>query len=503
MRTPSLLVTLSALAAFTLLPAPARAQTGGGGGGYPLLRKRVVQGPFRWEFSSFHTCGQYANGDWWVRGPVTLTSITPATSFDPAQEWWRNGTMINPSAVDLTQGLDNSIFASAPGVGAMGYAYDHSLNIADQLPFTVSAGSSIVTCLSQETPGGRSQVRNIGVLTVVGEVPDEGSFRPVYTGPGPKLSPANLSEVKFARLQGLPTAQPTTLLEPLDWSAIAASVDGVWYEAPGVARYMKRQSRPSDVMPNYGRDVQGRLWDAMLPTLMNDYSTQDKRATVIDLVQIGLDRYQIGLQDPALFENGVQYYGGHWDGGAGHGDGAKLSIYYAGWLLDDTVMMDMVLPAANLANGPVWHAFQEDDQPFVVPDGGNCGLCGYGTYLPAGTVDWGVGHFYEMRAYGCAVNDDVHWIYAEPGVPCPPNGNGSQYRICCTANTWWGSNIISRIIADERGLPTSKLLFTPAFYAYADRYMQEMLTRGYTPDDWQLFWTPMQRHCFLAWDPLY
>ncbi|MCP3920094.1 MAG: hypothetical protein GY711_31600 [bacterium] len=483
------------------LPSDALAQIGSLGG-YPYLRKKVVQGSFRWRFSGFRTCGRYVNGDWWVLGPVTITDITPATSFAGEQEWWRDGTMLNPSAVDLVQGLDNSIFASAPAVGAMGYAYEHNLNIAAQLPYVVSAGTSVVTCISQETPGGRSQVRQIGVLTVVDAVPAENSFRPVYTGPGPKVPPAHLSEVVFSRLQGLPTAQPATLGEPIAWPSVAATVDNLWYEAPGIARFMKRQSRPSDFMPNYGRDIQGVLWNAMLPTLMSNYTTAQKRDTVINLIQIGLDRMALGLQDPATSSEIRQTYGGHWDGGAGHGDGAKLTIYYAGWLLDDVNLMNAVLPAADLENGPVWHSFQEDDQPFVVVEN-NCGLCGYGTFLPNGTVDWGVSHFYEFRTYGCAINDDVHWIYNEPGTGCEPNGNGSAYRICCSANNWWGSSIISRVIADELGLPDSERLFTQAFYDYQVRYLTEMLARGYGNNDFELYWTQMQRHCFQAWDPLY
>src|SRR5690606_6636992 len=55
-----------------------------------------------WVFDKDYPTGQYANGDPWVVGPVTITSITPAPTNG------RNGTVINPS-LGTSQGFDDRV----------------------------------------------------------------------------------------------------------------------------------------------------------------------------------------------------------------------------------------------------------------------------------------------------------------------------------------------------------------------------------------------------------
>ncbi|MBX3465197.1 MAG: hypothetical protein KF830_18675, partial [Planctomycetes bacterium] len=52
---------------------------GGGGGGTPTMAASVGQWGITWTFDQAYQVGQFCNGDWWVVGPVTVTSITPAT----------------------------------------------------------------------------------------------------------------------------------------------------------------------------------------------------------------------------------------------------------------------------------------------------------------------------------------------------------------------------------------------------------------------------------------
>ena len=56
----------------------------------------VTQYEITWQFNHTYTVGQFANGDWWVVGPVTITNITPDyrtrdfwdfTSFSPLFIW--------------------------------------------------------------------------------------------------------------------------------------------------------------------------------------------------------------------------------------------------------------------------------------------------------------------------------------------------------------------------------------------------------------------------------
>ncbi len=123
----------------------------------------VTRGEITWHFEDFEVWGTYANGDIWVVGPVTLTEIEPATAYDPGENWWKNGTQLFPNPGNepgnelppkpqsIVQGLDNSIYDVVPNFPPR-FAYDHTLNIADQLPFTVLVNTSIVSCISQSVP---------------------------------------------------------------------------------------------------------------------------------------------------------------------------------------------------------------------------------------------------------------------------------------------------------------------------------------------------------------
>ena len=71
-----------------------------------------------WTFDNDYTTGQYANGDWWVVGPVVITQITPTPTTG------RNGTVVNP-AIGSTQGFDDRFWANA---------YSAALNVGNKLP---------------------------------------------------------------------------------------------------------------------------------------------------------------------------------------------------------------------------------------------------------------------------------------------------------------------------------------------------------------------------------
>jgi hypothetical protein len=81
-----------------------------------------------WTFASTATFGQFANGDYWVIGPVTITSITPATTTSAGRTM--NGWDVNPLPPD-PQGYDSC-------------AGDYSAGDVPALPYVASPGSSIV-----------------------------------------------------------------------------------------------------------------------------------------------------------------------------------------------------------------------------------------------------------------------------------------------------------------------------------------------------------------------
>ncbi|MFT7464636.1 MAG: hypothetical protein ACI9EF_002993 [Pseudohongiellaceae bacterium] len=371
----------------------------------------------------------------------------------------------------------------------------HTCMVAGSDAGWVAKGKSRSTLSGTFGSGLRPQLLDLEVLTVIPSAAAPGDFRPCYasSGMGSKTSPENVSDVNFNWVTSLPLPAG---FEQTNWNNIESLVDGVWYEAPGlVDPFVMRHSRPINVMADYGRDVQAQYYEALLHVMLAG-DVADKKPTIINLVQIGIDRAEIATADPATFTHaGSQIGGGHYAATGGHGCGAKFSICFASWLLNDVTMRDLALPAQNPA-GIVSMGWQEDDQVFIV-NGNNFNQCGYGLpatggYVLSGTPEWGIKHYRHLREFGTVRSDDAHWVFSEPLPNCPviPVGGVTpnvQYRTCCTANVWWMGNLFSRVTRAQYGLQAA--LYRPEFYHYAERYLTEMAAQPSMPD-WTTFWKP-------------
>src|SRR6478752_1172307 len=93
----------------------------------------VTQHGVTWTFDKNYTTGQYANGDGWVVGPVTITAISPAPAIG------QNGTVVNP-VLGSTQGYDNRFGFNE---------YNDALNVGNKLPTTIAVNSSVVSTISK------------------------------------------------------------------------------------------------------------------------------------------------------------------------------------------------------------------------------------------------------------------------------------------------------------------------------------------------------------------
>ena len=111
----------------------------------------ITQYNITWYFSEPVQYGQFANGDYWVIGPVTITNITP--EFNGINHGWE----VNPG-YSGPQGFD---------IGAI----DFDTNLVPSLPYTASGGESILKMISLN-PGSSSPcypacIQTAAVLTVV------------------------------------------------------------------------------------------------------------------------------------------------------------------------------------------------------------------------------------------------------------------------------------------------------------------------------------------------
>ncbi len=115
----------------------------------------VTRHGITWTFDRDYTCGEYANGDPWCTGPVTIIAISPASRETGGRI--QHGSMLNPK--DITNGYDNQFGGSAR------ISYTPSLNAArpggNDLsglnPLIIPVGSSLVSTRTNDTPYTRPQ----------------------------------------------------------------------------------------------------------------------------------------------------------------------------------------------------------------------------------------------------------------------------------------------------------------------------------------------------------
>ena len=232
-------------------------------------------------FSADHTVGQYANGDWWVLGPVNITHITPESTN--ANGWWQHGTQLNATAGTGPQGFDSSMTEGGQGPG-----YSSILNVDPghtTEPLAVQEGTiikaiSLPTRPSTRGAGRRPQLKGMEYLTVVATLPPTGAFRPPPVGTD-KTSLWTVSQLDFSILRNLRTLS----------GAPTKKTAENWYLRPWPSFIMDNQGRwihPTGNMPEYGRDLGRRLGQGGL-VLHSDIG--DKTTLYIRLVQIGIDTY--------------------------------------------------------------------------------------------------------------------------------------------------------------------------------------------------------------------
>ncbi|MBC2608244.1 chitobiase/beta-hexosaminidase C-terminal domain-containing protein [Pelagicoccus albus] len=284
----------------------------------------LTQHGITWTFSTEVTYGEYANGDYWVIGPVTITDISPGS------DGVMNGSIVN-LASGRTHAFDSRISNNT---------YDATRNIATQLPKTVSADSTLISSISNEALASvqGSQIKTFAVLTVVSSAPPTGSFRPSYIGTDKshRWNESDLNYDALARVSVDGMSAPSIASMSDAFAVIANEQSRSW-----TFRYLQA----SDGSPNYGRDIANKTNNALL-LLNSNASDSEKRDLLVGMVQYGIDIY-------GIIENGGTWYA---DGGINCGRLAPFMVAAA--TLNDSGMLEK-LNADNLI-------FQEMQQTFFV-----------------------------------------------------------------------------------------------------------------------------------------
>ena len=393
--------------------------------------KEISQYGITWTFERPVRAGQFINGDWWVVGPVVVTSVDPAPGKAPADEQvdirkdqWGNtslrddSSMRNGSMIILKAGPDQ--------------AYDSRSNsfkpeAGVKFPVRLDANRSLVSTISHRSIANQNFVHQImwgsertdqvvlkaaAVLTCLPAAPPKDAFRPPYAGTDKPIFTA--SSLKWDRLLKLKPVSGTP-----DWNQFERYFQRVWLDH--IPSWAQRSVSPNENQAAYGRE-HGRVTSIAALMVHLDVPQERKEKLVIGLVQRGIDLW------------GVCQVGMHFNHGGGHGNGRKWPILFASLMLGEP----------KLAELPATATFQEDVQTY------------YGKGWHGQTVlYWMVNHHGPRERYE----------EKKPELWEKWDKTTEGYRVSSVAQGWIGTALAARM------MKAIDLWGHDAFFDYCDRWM--------------------------------
>jgi MYXO-CTERM domain-containing protein len=350
----------------------------------------ISQYGITWTFEGPHEVGQFASGDYWVVGPVTIQSVSPAPTGT------RNGSCVNP--MGGRQGYDDR-----------GGEYDTTDCVS--IPYTLAVDESLVSSVSKPEGGDFLNVgclQSQAVLTAVGAPPAAGTLRPPYAGTY-KRSPST-TQIQWSLLPNLPApstkpdgaqlllqAERPRIDHLSSWTIQFSCAQDNWNNGPGAHAC-------------YGREYSTFISQAAQYVMLD---TPERDELVISLIQHGIDNF------------GVIRAGGDFAPNGGHHSGRKWPIVFAARLLDDCDMLRVGLDYDA-------DTFGEDGQTYFGTNGE--ALFGW---------DCGGGHgsYFENGCSGSGAKDCRDPAGLVDGC--------EDYRNCCTSAYWVGQMLATLMLHAE------------------------------------------------------
>ncbi|MBI2449167.1 hypothetical protein HYV49_02630 [Candidatus Pacearchaeota archaeon] len=369
----------------------------------------ISQYGITWTFSSAVECGTFVNGDYWVVGPVTISSVSPAW------DGTKHGSMIDPIPLKA-QGYDSR----ASGFGS---------SARTAFPVTISGVKSLISSIGLgtcATGGGAECLSDAAVLTVVNAPVASGTFRPPYVG--------NTTKTMYTVSQ-------------IDWSKLPLLQVPAGATLPGYSTMIKRpwidhgpkvwgaQIHPRNNMPPYPRDSSLQVSTLALLTLLDIPAREN---LTIRMVQLGIDLYTISIQNGDAFK-----------AIGGFGSGRKWPILFAGIMLDHSGMKS---PPPMIPGSSTIFKFGEDGHTYY----GKV-VSGY----PQGKPLFGQICTYNNGNF-CTDTGDK-----DCRDPDKLRDDCVGYKECCTSHTWVGAALAVRL------MNALEIWNHNEFFDYVDRYVME------------------------------
>ena len=398
----------------------------------------ITKDGITWSFSQPVPVGQFVNGDYYVVGPVTITSISPPpTTSSP---------YMNGSVVDLPTANGKSGFDSRLNDGTdESWWFDATLR--SYPPISLKPGDSLVSSISlsqihslpevmRASDMSASPVATVSVLTVLSAAPSADAFRPSYCDRSQTIYHADTLQRNLLPSLAPPNPSGTPTLAQFE----------TYYRRPWIDTNPFLFDAPAQYMPSYGQHVAFADSYASLLLMLNFPADQKVNLTNY-FVQYGIDLY------------GCVQAGYGWPAFGGHRSGRKLPIIFAGILLNNDAMKNVSTAHPN--------QFGEDMQTVYINQiPGN-----YTQAWQGATVIYG-GHYGVDQNSGTPVSAGLYGPYeqlqpANWPLINPTEQLGEAYRRCCTSVSWVGEALAIHLLGAE------STWNHPAFFDYVDRWMTE------------------------------
>ncbi|MBN1816825.1 MAG: hypothetical protein JW828_05665, partial [Sedimentisphaerales bacterium] len=314
----------------------------------------IEQWGIRWTFdknislngtSGTYQYGTYANGDYWIVGPVKIISIDPPYSVvnSPIENGGTfTGRIINGSTINPIPSNRQSYDSAADGWLP---EFCVNSNISNIHPLFIQVSSipiqSLISTKSTTiVPSKRSHPRlqTAAILTVVSS-PSINSFRPPYAG---NIKPENIdmADIKWNVLANLLPVNGTPVI-----SEYEELFKRPWLVHKGT--YPAEVIQPVDNMPNYGRELARESGIAALLLNLN-YTQKQKETLLIRFLQYGIDVYGIANCQESLVPEYCTYSPQRiWYGAGTIGVGKKIAAVFAAKVLGHTGMVNMLAKSGD------------------------------------------------------------------------------------------------------------------------------------------------------------
>ena len=279
----------------------------------------ISQYGITWTFDREVEYGRFVTGDYWIAtDEVVVTSVSPAPTT--VNDWHVHGSMVNPP--NGRQAYDSRTTHWRP---------PYHGDFLAEAPITLGPDSSLVSTVSREPldEPRRPTLSDAAVLTVLGEPPPAGSFRPGLIGDEKVLY--NVNDIQWDKLPDL--APP----ESMPSSAQIADRYTSRMQRPWILHgtgWTHRHIMPENNSPSYHQDV-ARLLSSAAVLATIDFDGREE--LVINYLQVAIDYYTMQRNGHVSGREGAYNY--------------RWPTIFAGIMLGDDAMRDMWKDGTNSTPG--------------------------------------------------------------------------------------------------------------------------------------------------------